>query len=110
MRGSADAFRESLDLFRGIGDKWALTYLLEDVGALFARCGQAHDALRLAGAADTLRAAIGAPLSPAEVEKLTERLAPARSELTGEAQTEATAEGREAPLDAILEQAARQLD
>ena len=42
-------------------DGWALTFLLEDVGRLASAVGEPERALELIGAADALRAEIGAP-------------------------------------------------
>ena len=63
-------YRESLKIVREYNDCWAMAYLLEDMGCLAALRGQSERALRLAGAAETLRQAIGAPRSAAEQNKL----------------------------------------
>lgn len=58
--------RESLLIYRGFGDKWALAYLLEDIGSLLALEGKPTHALRLIGrTAAALRAAIGVPATRA---------------------------------------------
>lgn len=78
-------YAESLALNYGLGDQRALAYLLEDVGLLAARQGNAPRALRLIGAAGSLRAAIPSPLSPAEQEALNARLAAAHAQLGADA-------------------------
>ena len=97
-------YRESLLIYRGFGDKWALAYLLEDIGSLLALEGKPTHALRLIGAAAALRAAIGVPLSGAEQARLDRLLAPALSHLAGWDQARALADGRALPqADAISE-------
>ena len=86
-------YAESLALNHALGDRRALAYLLEDVGLLAARQGDGGRALRLVGAAATLRAAIPSPLSPAEQAALEQRLEPARAALGAAADT-LLAEGR----------------
>ncbi len=70
-------YQESMQINQVLDDRWALSYLLEDVGMLFANADPAR-ALTLAGAASTVRDAIGSPLSTVEQEKLDQKLAPAR--------------------------------
>jgi non-specific serine/threonine protein kinase len=70
---------ESIAMTRELGDRWALAYLLEDVACLAAAVNQPASALRLAAAATELRAAIAAPLSPAERTALDRRLRSTRS-------------------------------
>jgi hypothetical protein len=49
-----------------------------------------------------LREDIGAPLSPAEADKLDQGLQPARQALDAEAEAAIWAEGRATPLDQII--------
>ncbi len=74
-------YAESLAINRALGDQRGLAYLLEDVGLLAANQGDAHRAQRLVGAAAAVRQAISSPLSPAELDTLNTRLAPARATL-----------------------------
>jgi adenylate cyclase len=71
-------YRESLVIVREYNDRWAMAYLLEDMGCLAALQGRPERALRLAGAAESLRQALGAPRSAAEEQKLDCGLAEAR--------------------------------
>ncbi len=101
---AAALYRESLTINKTLGDQWAIAYLLEDIGSLAALEGQAERALHLVGAAETLRESIGAPLPPAEQEKLETTLAPARNALGDTAET-ILAEGRTLSLEQALEMA-----
>lgn len=74
-------YRESLIITSDLGDSWALCYLLEDIGCLAALRHAADLAIRLAGAAASLREAINAPLSPPEQASLDRKLASAREAL-----------------------------
>jgi adenylate cyclase len=93
--GKADGrYLESLKIVREYNDRWAMAYLLEDMGCLACLQGQPERALRLAGAAETLRQAIGAPRSTAEQHKLDCGLEDARQELGETAATALLEEGR----------------
>ena len=91
---AAALYAESLAINRELNDKMTIAYLFEDIGCLAALQGAPRRALRLAAAAANLREAIGAPLAPAEVSRLNERLASARQELSADEQLAAEAEGR----------------
>jgi adenylate cyclase len=76
---------ESLAINRELGDRTAIAYLIEDYAGLAAAENQPQRALTLAGFAAALRAAIGAPLPPAEQARVDRMLAPARAALAGDA-------------------------
>ncbi len=78
-------YAESLAINQALGDQRALAYLLEDVGLLAASQGDARKAQLLVGAASAVRQAISSPLSPAELDGLNTRLAPARTALGSDA-------------------------
>jgi len=99
-------YEQSLSINRALGDKWAIAYLLEDFGCLAALQRQAERALRLAGAAEALREAIGAPRSPAEQDKLERILEPARQTL-GEAAAAVAEAGRVMSLEQAVAVAAQ---
>ncbi len=63
-------YAESLRAYRDYDDKWALAFLLEDIGQLAALCGEAERAFELVGAADALREEIGTPRAPGPEEEL----------------------------------------
>ena len=101
--GEAKAlYSESLEIYRILGDKYALAYLFEDMGSLAALQAQTRRALHLAGAASALREEIGGPLTPTEASQLETALEPARQALDEETQATAWAKGRAMPLDKII--------
>jgi hypothetical protein len=65
---------------------------------------QPERSLRLAGVAAALRKSIGAPLAPAEQEKLEAILEPARLALANTASATAWLEGWNMPLDRTIEE------
>jgi tetratricopeptide (TPR) repeat protein len=99
---------ESLALNRELGDQTAIAYLLEDYAGLAAAEAQPERALRLAGFAAGLRAAIGAPLPPAEQARVDRMLAPARRALEESVAAAAWSEGRAMPLQEAIEVALRE--
>jgi class 3 adenylate cyclase/tetratricopeptide (TPR) repeat protein len=101
-RNSAgEHYTASLEMFRDLGDRRSLCMVYEAVALLLA--GSAPlDALRLVGAADALRQAIGSPRSTADGARIDEQLGEARRRLDGAAM-EAEVEGRALALDVALE-------
>jgi tetratricopeptide (TPR) repeat protein len=95
-------YEESLTVLWELGERFLLANLLEDMGGLAALEGQRERALRLVGAAATLRETIGAPLSPAYQEKLDKMLEPARQTLGEEASASAEAKGKAMPLEQAI--------
>jgi predicted ATPase/DNA-binding CsgD family transcriptional regulator len=87
-------FAESLALAREVGDRLGLAHGLEGLAAVDVSQGHAESALRLAGAAAALRAAIGAPCSPAEQARLDRRLGPATRAVGKERATQLWEGGR----------------
>jgi tetratricopeptide (TPR) repeat protein len=98
-------YKESLTINRELGDQWAIAYVLEDMGCLAALEKQPERALRLLGAAEVVREAIGAPLSPAEHDKLCLMLEPARQALGETAVASAVAEGRAMSMEQAIDYA-----
>ena len=84
---------------------WALAYPLQEFAHLAAAKGKARQALRLAGAAEALREALGTPLAPAWVADAERRLARARRALGKAGAAAAWAEGRALPLEQALAEA-----
>jgi tetratricopeptide (TPR) repeat protein len=101
-------YKESLEISYELGDKWALAYLLEDMGALASQRGLPQRSLFMVGAASRLRAEIGAPLSAVEKEKLEQMLAPVRQAATAEEQAQLQAKGYQSTLAEVAD-FARQL-
>ncbi|HMN28094.1 MAG TPA: hypothetical protein PKE45_08060, partial [Caldilineaceae bacterium] len=78
-------YQESLLIYRTLGDRRMLAYLLENIGVLLALQDDAARALRLVGAAATLRVVLGTPLSTAEQSQLDRDLEPVRQLLGADA-------------------------
>jgi adenylate cyclase len=91
---AADRYRESLKIVSEYNDRWAMAYLLEDMGCLACLQGQPERALRLVGAAEALRQAIGSPRTDAEQHKLDSLLENARVTLGEPAASQRLEEGR----------------
>ncbi len=96
-------FAESLAINRELDDRLALAYLFEALGGLAAVQNAPNRAWRLVGAASRLRGAIGAPLPPAEMTRLQEKLAPARQQLSPEDQQTAEVAGRALSFEQAIE-------
>jgi hypothetical protein len=75
------------------------------MGGLAALEDQPRRALRLVGAAAALRDSIGAPISPAYLEKLEAMVGPARQALGDTAAAAAEAEGQAMPLEEAIGEA-----
>ena len=106
--GAAGAlYDESLSIYRQLGDKWALAYLLEDIGWLVAEQGNGEAALTLVSAAATLREEISAPLTEGEANKLHAALAPALATLNAEQQAGSSAAGKALSLAEAVDYAQR---
>lgn len=101
---AADLYVESLTITRELGDRWAIAYLLEDIGMLALRTGEPKRALTLAGAAGSLRLSIGAPLPPADQQRVAEFMATAR-EAVGEQADEIIYNGSALSLGDAIETA-----
>jgi predicted ATPase/DNA-binding SARP family transcriptional activator/DNA-binding CsgD family transcriptional regulator len=94
-------FTESIAVVRAPGDLGEVAHTLEGFAAVAAGEGQPERALRLAGAAAALRAALGAPKSPAWAEFLERPVAQARRAL-GAAAAAVWRAGQATPLAAAL--------
>jgi hypothetical protein len=93
---------ESLSLCRDMGDRQGIARALEGFGQLACVRGQAETALRLVGAADAIRMAIGVPLSPLERDRLEHRAKPVRETLDDSTSEAAWAAGRNLSLQDAL--------
>jgi predicted ATPase/class 3 adenylate cyclase len=92
--GAARVFlEESLAINQELSDRRAIAFLLEFFAQLAAARHQPRRALRLHGAADALRDAIGAPLSPAEHLRLNQTLDAACATLSESEKSAAREEG-----------------
>jgi adenylate cyclase len=85
--------QQSLEINLDLGDRTAVAFILECFASMAAGLGDAARALHLAGAASSLRVAIGSPLSPAEQQRLDQSLQPARDAVPNERSQGLYAEG-----------------
>jgi predicted ATPase/DNA-binding SARP family transcriptional activator len=90
-------FEESLTRFIGLEDRRGVAESLEGLAAVLLAQKEAQKAVRLWGAAQTLRASIGAPLPLNEREKYNRQVGQARSTLGEDAFAAAWEEGRALP-------------
>ncbi len=81
---ATENYAASLEMFRDLGDRRSLCMVYEAVALLLAGSSPL-DALRLVGAADALRQAIGSPRSAADGARIEEELEDARRRLGGDA-------------------------
>jgi non-specific serine/threonine protein kinase len=93
---------ESLDVLRALGARSRIPRCLERWAAFAVAQGRAAAAVRLAGAADALRAALGDPLSPARLAERDRMLRPARLALSAESAKQEWALGRAMTLDEAI--------
>lgn len=103
LAGARGSYTESLSLGRELGDKRAIAFLVEDFGALAASQGEHVRALRLVAAGAALRAAIGAPLPPAEQARLDRFIGPARQATAADQRAAAEAEGSRLSIDEAVD-------
>ena len=103
LQTACTEYAAALLAYRDLDDQWGLSFLLEDVAVLASLAGELDLAFELLGAAETVRAAIGAPRSPALVDELAGHLAMAR-EVLGVAMAEtAVVRGQSLTLDEAVE-------
>jgi predicted ATPase/DNA-binding NarL/FixJ family response regulator/Tfp pilus assembly protein PilF len=89
---------ESLTLQRDLGDRAGIAFVLERFALTAAAHAQPERALRLAGAADALREAIGTPLAAAARDALADGLAAARDGLPTARAARLWSDGRAMPM------------
>ncbi len=104
-RGDPEAaalLRSSLDLHRGLRDRWRTSCVLEDLAALALSSGSAVRAARLLAAAAAIREAIGTVIAPCESSQHAGTLAGARAALGDDAFEAAWQQGALAPIDDLM--------
>jgi tetratricopeptide (TPR) repeat protein len=99
---SVSLYRESMEINKELKAPWAISYLLEDMGSLFSLTGQPELSMHLIGAASRQREMIGAPLSPAEKEKLERVIDRVRSAIGDDRQKSNYEQGRNLPIDQVI--------
>ncbi len=97
-----DLYRESLTLLQDIGDKVLIAACLEGMAAVASEREQPERTVRLSAAAAALRAAIGAPLPPAEQTLHDRTVAGARAALGAVPCAEAWANGQALSLEQAI--------
>lgn len=100
------SLRESIKINRELGDRRAQAYALEGFGHLGRLLREGRSALMFFAAAGNLRQNVGAPLEPADAEKLDKVLNTLRAEVGDVEAAAAEEEGRNMPLGQILDRAA----
>lgn len=109
LERAESTLQEGLTLWKALGERRNIAECLEALAGLAAARMQVEQAARLWGAAEALREAVGAPLSPVERPQHERHLAKAQSTGDAGAFAAAWAEGRSMSLDDAVEHA-RQLD
>jgi DNA-binding CsgD family transcriptional regulator len=102
VRRAAARYDESLAIAVEVGARWFTTLCLERLAGIAAATGDPLRAARLFGAADTLRGAIGAPMSPYFRAIYDDDLAAARARLDAARFEEAWQDGRAMPLQKAI--------
>jgi hypothetical protein len=101
----AGLYRESLALYRTVGDKVGVALALDGLAEVACLQGSSQRAARLYGAAAALRDAIGAPRPPEERLDYEHDVAALRTALGDDAFTAAWAAGRALPLEQAIAEA-----
>ncbi len=91
-------YDECLTIVQELGSKQLATECLNGYMSLLAVEGQAEQAVRLWGAAEAVREAIGAPLTPNELSRYEREVAAARAQLGEQRFKAAWAEGQKMTL------------
>jgi tetratricopeptide (TPR) repeat protein len=99
-------YAASLQTYRDLDDRWALAFLLEDIGILVADRGRPAEGLALLGVTEAVREAIGSPRGTALDAELLERFAAARASLGQEEADAAVERGRAMHFETALDVAA----
>ena len=101
--GAQRCLQESITINRELGDQRALAFLLEGFGRLGRLKNDLAAALLYFSAADALRAAIGAPLEPADAKTLGALVEQTRQQVDPKVRERAESEGRSLPLGDVLD-------
>jgi non-specific serine/threonine protein kinase len=99
---SKTMLRESLELHYELQDRWRVASVLESLAAIAFEQEKPERSVRLLGAAEALRAAVGTPLPPVEHEDRDRYLKMARSALGEEKFTTLRREGQTMPVEQII--------
>jgi hypothetical protein len=103
-------YSESVRMFQNLGHKRGVARVLECFAVTAAAQSRPEQALRLAGAAASLRMRIGSPLIPAEQFRLDKNLESARNMLTNARGLQAWSSGWEMSMEEAVHEAVGQKD
>ena len=103
LAAAREHYAAALEAYRDYDDRWAMAFLLEDMGILAALGGDAAAAHEALGVAERMRGEIDSPRAPALDEELGAALAEARAALGEESAEAALARGRTMDADAVEE-------
>ena len=95
-------YAASLRAYRDFDDAWAVAFLLEDIAEIAAVLHRPARAYELVGAADALRAEIGAPRAPASEQHLEATIAERAGSLDPDERAARRESGRRLDADAAL--------
>jgi tetratricopeptide (TPR) repeat protein len=98
-------YADSLRAFRGYNDRYAMAFLLEDIGILAALTSDGPSALELIGAADAFREAIGTPRAPSLAAQIESQLAEVVATLSEHERIALRARGRALDLSTAVDKA-----
>jgi predicted ATPase/DNA-binding winged helix-turn-helix (wHTH) protein len=94
--------QESLELHYELEDRWRVASVLESLGGIAVEQKETERAVRLLGAAEALRLAVGTPLPPVEMEDRDRYLKLARSALGEKKFASLWLEGRTLPVEQTI--------
>jgi hypothetical protein len=100
---AAARYVEALELQRELDDRFSLTFIVEDVGVLLARAGEAEQGFELLGGAEAIRQQIGSPRPPTIEVELAEHFAAAREAIGDAAADAAIARGKAWTFDETID-------
>lgn len=95
-------FVESVQLFQQLGDQRGIAESLERLVGLAAQRERWNDVVRMHGAAEALRAAIGAPMTPSDLERYAPTLRAAEAHLGADIFAHARDRGAHEPLESLI--------
>jgi adenylate cyclase len=102
---AAARYVEALELQRELDDRFSLTFIVEDVGVLLARAGEAEQGFELLGGAEAIRQQIGSPRPPTIEVELAEHFAAGRAAIGDAVADAAIARGKAWTFDEAIDAA-----
>jgi predicted ATPase len=100
--GASNFFREALGIFRDLGHQRGIARVVEHLACCAVFQSQPARAIKLAGAAATLRDRLGTPLSASERHELDQNLQNASQKISAALKADSWAEGRAMTLHQVL--------